>query len=126
MMDATVALSEFQAFLQEEMKSRAMSMREFADVVGVSHSTISRALEPGRSDMPTLEFLSRLAKATGIDICTLVRMVTQESSGQTAISPAALALAQRINRLPESVQKFLHDYIIGAALGGVDSSDDKN
>ena len=63
-------------FILDEMHKRRMSGREFADFVGVANSTIVRATDYQRTPpVPTLEFLGKLARATKVDICTLVAFI---------------------------------------------------
>lgn len=63
-------------FILDEMHRRRMSGREFANFVGVANSTIVRATDYQRTPpLPSLEFLGKLARATSVDICTLVAFV---------------------------------------------------
>lgn len=90
-------LSRLGKFIQAEMQRRELSANQFASIVGVSHTTIGRLIEPGDETQPTLDFLIKLAKATHTDICSLVALVAPEA---TTTNAEAQLLAERIARLP--------------------------
>lgn len=93
------------SFIQQEMQKRHMSQRQFAMMVGVSNQTISRAVSFNNDNFdPSLEFLAKLARATHVDICTLVALIYPEDS---SISGRARLLAERIDRLPPEVQEII-------------------
>lgn len=99
-------------FIQEEMQRRKLSLREFATLAGVTHPTMSKFSWYGIHETyggriigePPLEFLAKLAKATGHDICTLVALVRPDA---TRLDPRASILTNRIMQLPpEKLQLF--------------------
>lgn len=100
-------------FIEREMTTRSMSTHEFADFVGVSQSTISRAMAFEDAPEPKLDFLAKLAVATGTDIGALVALVKPEAS---KIDPTARLLAERIEKLSPEDREFLDTFILGAAL----------
>jgi transcriptional regulator with XRE-family HTH domain len=104
-------------FVLTEMTRRQMTAREFANFVGVTHTTINRLLEHGVGDKsvndPSLDVLDKLAKATSTDICSLVALVKPDTA---RISPFARMLAERIERLPADKREFLDTYLIGLSL----------
>lgn len=78
-------------FIEREMTARDMSTHEFADFVGVSQSTIVRAMSYEDAPEPKLNFLAKLAVATKVDIGVLVSLIKPEAS---KISPDARLLAE--------------------------------
>lgn len=113
----TIAQTEFQKFLQQAINERNMSMREFAVLMGVSHPTISRLLDPREPVMPTLEFLFKLSEATNADVCELVRMVAPSHLGISRKPSAwALAIAERVERLSPEVRQIMDDFLLTAVL----------
>ena len=102
-------------FLQHEMRSRGMSARQFAEFVGVANTTITRAMyDDEEAPMPGLEFLAKLANATGTDLCTLVALIMPEAV--RSVSPEESLLASRISRLPRDQQEIVDSFILGALL----------
>lgn len=99
------------AFILSEMRKRDMSMREFATYAGVSQPTISRLVNQPDPPQPTLDFLSKLAKATGVDICTLVEMALPDESPIIEPNPELRLLAQRIRNLPPDAQALIETLI---------------
>lgn len=106
-------LTDLAKFIQEEMHKRDMSMNQFAALVGVSHTTISRLLRPGSTIMPDLDFLAKLGEATHTDICTLVALVMPEA---THVDAEAQMLAERISRLPPDKREIVDTFLAGVAL----------
>lgn len=100
-------------FIEREMTVRGMSTHEFADFVNTSQSTIVRAMSFEDAPEPKLDFLAKLAVATGVDIGALVSLVKPEAS---KISPDARLLAERIEQLSPQDREFLDTYILGLAL----------
>lgn len=90
-----------------------MSAREFALLVGVASTTITRAMLPDAPE-PTVEFLAKLARATNTDLCTLVKLVVPDLPGN--VSADALLLAERISRLPKDKQEIVDAFILGTML----------
>jgi transcriptional regulator with XRE-family HTH domain len=101
-------------FLLHEMRSRGMSARQFAEFVGVANTTITRAMYGDEAPMPGLEFLAKLASATGTDLCALVALVMPEAV--RSVSPEESLLAARISRLPRDKQEIVDSFVLGALL----------
>ncbi len=100
-------------FIETEMKDRNMGVREFARFVGVSHSTLSKHLTRKRNrPVPREDLLVKLSDATGVNLLTLFALAYPGVAARTALSPRAMLLAQRFEKLPEAVQ----DFIFRAAL----------
>lgn len=101
-------------FIEQQLRERSMSAREFARFVGVSSSTISRAMAHDNTSEPSLTFLSKLANATNTDLCTLVELIVPNSRGN--INPQIIRIAERIDKLPVSAQELLDSVIFGLSL----------
>lgn len=83
-------MNELKAFLQSELKRRDISMRQFADMVGVSHATISRLVAPDTEEVNvSLEFLLKLSKTTGTPLTLLIKMVDPEVPVETGALSAS-------------------------------------
>lgn len=104
-------MNELKAFLQSELKRRDISMRQFADMVGVSHATISRLVAPDTEEVNvSLEFLLKLSKTTGTPLTLLIKMVDPEVPVETgALSASGYLMAQRIESLPDDIRAIVTD-----------------
>lgn len=92
-------MQNLREFLIEEMHKRRMSGREFAQMVGVSNSTIVRfTAEEYKKEKPepSLDFLAKLSKATRVDLCILVAYVHPELTSTNAQSAIIGALASQL------------------------------
>lgn len=107
----TVERTQFREFLEDEMRKREMSIRQFAEFVGVSHPTITRAIDPSGSVEPSFDFLVKLSEATKVDLCTIVALLAPD---RTHISARARVLAQAIEALSEGDQEIIDNFLIGA------------
>lgn len=108
-------MQKLQEFIWEQMKSMGdLSMRRFADVIGVSQPTISRVLDPNDPVFPSIELLIKLARATRTDIRDLVVMVAPDDViiGQ---NPKAMRLATRLDKLTDE-QKMIIDRLIAGFM----------
>jgi len=105
-------------FILEEMKRRNLSMRQFAVMVGVVHSTIVRAVDPLDPSPPSFEFLVKLAKATQTDIRTLAAIAAPDAVIDQPIE--VLLLAARISRLTSDQRKLIDAAIAGSVFQGAD------
>lgn len=109
-------MKKLQDFIWEQMKDMGdLSMRKFADVIGVSQPTISRVLDPNDPVFPSVEFLIKLAKATHTDIRDLVVMVAPDEV-ITGHSGEAARLAARLDKLTEEQQMVIDRLIAGFML----------
>ena len=109
-------MKQLQDFIWEQMKDMGdLSMRKFADVIGVSQPTISRVLDPNDPVFPSVELLIKLAKATHTDIRELVVMVAPDDviighSGESAW------LAARLDKLTAEQRMVIDRLIAGFML----------
>lgn len=102
-------------FIIEEMRRRDMSARQFAKVVGVSNTTINRALDSKYTADPTLDFLAKLAIATNVSLIALVELSFPGVLEKDQPSPAALIMAQKIEKLPSHLQEAIAAIIRGSS-----------
>lgn len=108
-------------FILDEIKTRQMTAREFANYVGVTHSAINKFLNHGLSNIyagkpvgnPSLDFFVKLARATNVDVRTLITLVYPELSN---VDPSDLILAERISNLPEDQKAIIDNFLMGATL----------
>lgn len=98
-------------WLLEEIQRREMSVREFARFVGLTHGTLNNLLNARHTSPPTIETLSRLARATKVDLCTLVAFVAPDLTDD---SGRVRLMVDRISRLPPAQQEIVDRYLLGA------------
>lgn len=116
-------------FIQDEMKRREMSMREFAKLVGVSHKIIGKFRNHGINPTynkrpvgePSLDFLAKLAKATATDLCTLVALIHNDA---TVADPRAGLMAARIAKLPPDKLQIFDAFLKGLLFDNINGSQD--
>lgn len=99
-------------FILAELQQRHMSEREFAKLVGVANTTISRAVGETPPE-PTLSFLVKLADATSVDICTLVLLALDR---QPTTNLSIRLTTQRIERLPPRMRAVVEVILESLAL----------
>ena len=112
-------------FIQAEMKMRRMSIRSFAELVGVSHKIIGKFRYHGINPIynkrpvgePSLDFLAKLAKATSVDLAALVALIHPDV---TNISPGDKILADQINALPPEFKDQVGIFIMGLFANRID------
>lgn len=100
-------MSEFKQFLQDEMTRRGMSARQFSEFLDVAPSTVTRCIDEKNPATPGLDFLLKVARATGVSITSLVAMAYPDLTITTRPSPSAQILAQQIEQLPEATQEVV-------------------
>lgn len=93
-------------FIVAEMQKRDLSLRKFAELVGVNHSTLSKHIN-GEIEKPGLDFLVSLSVATQTNLQTLVAYSYPEIADRMNVNPDMLLLAQRLDRLPEDLKEFI-------------------
>lgn len=117
-------------FILLEIERRGMSAREFAELIDVSHTTINRFLNYGITNEyngkpvgePRLDFLVKLARATGVDIRTIVSLVVPKEILDDDVE--ARILAEQIKQLPLEARQVLDRYILGTRLHPEPKNDD--
>lgn len=113
-----------QQFINDEMRRRGLSEREFALFLGLSRNSVQR-MRRGR--VPKLGTLKVLAERCAVDLQTLVALSNPAYNvAGGRISPRTLLLAQRLEQLPQDVQDFLYGLLLGQQpMRGLDSLEQK-
>jgi transcriptional regulator with XRE-family HTH domain len=106
-------------FLREEIEQRNMSIRAFAEFMGVTHVTVLKFIEYGESEdagYPSMEFLIKLARATHRDIRYIITLIAPDDVVLNGgPDPELLYLSKRINELPPEYRKVI-EVIVSAGL----------
>jgi transcriptional regulator with XRE-family HTH domain len=103
-----VVAKTLREFIREEMNKRDMSARQFADLLGVAPSTITTHLDDKSNTEPTLSFLRKLARQTGVPLASIIAMAFPDVAGEISdIPPDVLLLAIRFNHLPEPIRDVI-------------------
>ena len=98
-------------FVNEEMQRRNMTLREFAKLTGVSHSSLHRITQEREQYHPGWDIVVKLAKGTNTDIRTLAAIIAPDAvTGQDA---SAIVLVERIKRLTPEQQEIIDGFIAG-------------
>jgi transcriptional regulator with XRE-family HTH domain len=100
-------------FIDQELHKRQMSVREFAEFVGVTHPTIIKFREHGKKDVgsPSIEFLIKLAQATNTSLVALLAMAFPDAAPLLQVDPPTLILSQRIQKLPDHIRQAIDDLL---------------
>jgi transcriptional regulator with XRE-family HTH domain len=106
---ATLTLA---TWLNEELKKRDMSIREFSRASKIGHTTLNNIVNIPEH-YPSVDTLVRLARFTRTDVCSLLTMLAPDVS---QLDAGTAVLAQRIKGLSETKREFIESYIIGQFL----------
>lgn len=102
-------------FIQSQINQRGMSIREFAELAGISHTSMNTYIRHGTDagvGTPSGEFMYKLAKVTSTDIGYLWRLVYPDLPPPPAVSEeTALHLARVINALPDAERELILNFI---------------
>ena len=100
-------------FIDQEIRKRQMSVREFAEFVGVTHPTIIKFREHGTRDVgnPSIDFLIKLARKTDTSLVALLALAFPDAAPLLNIDPATLILSQRIQQLPPHIRQAIDDLL---------------
>jgi transcriptional regulator with XRE-family HTH domain len=100
-------------FIDQEIRKRQMSVREFAEFVGVTHPTILKFREHGKKEVgsPSIEFLIMLAQTTNTSLIALLAMAFPDAAPLLKVDPATLILSQRIQKLPDHIRQAIDDLL---------------
>jgi len=109
-------MSEFKKFLLDEINRRGMSARQFAEFVDVAPSTVSRCVDERDPQVPGIDFLIKIAKATGLSITSLVALAYPDVTLETRPSALSQLRAQQIEQLPDAVQEVVSAIIRGSRI----------
>ncbi len=95
-------------YVDREIKRREISIRGFAELLGLHHNTVIRYLN---GEEPTLDFLVKLAKATGADLIALIDLAYPGIIDQNRPSARAILYAQQLDQLPDEVREVIFKMI---------------
>lgn len=95
-------------FVIEDMARRKMSLREYADFLGVTHPTVGRYVNNKDKEVQWA-FLVALSRATHTDIGYLARLAAPEVAFESV--PDTQIIADRINQLPAPYRKTIIDMV---------------
>lgn len=101
-------MSTISEFIKQDMERRGMSLREYADLIGSTHPTVSKYINEPQHNVQW-DFLVRLSRATSTDIGTLARIAAPEAAVE--IVPDSMSIAERINRLPVDMRINILDMV---------------
>ena len=97
-------------FINAEMDKRKMSQREFAKLIGVNQSTLSRTIGPDKAT-PSLELLIKLANNTGASLVGLMKIAFPDAPIELPDVQSQL-IADRIMRLGDSERAIVENLVI--------------
>lgn len=119
--NAMAETKSFPQFVQHEMERRGMSIREFAEMVGVSHPVISKLLDErfDESRLPSVGLIAKLAKATHTNAVTLLVMAYPDLEEDLTVllgaNSGVLLRSQRIEQLPDNLREAIDTIIFERA-----------
>lgn len=105
-------------FMRTEMLNLDMNQMEFANLMGVSQSTVGRMLR-GEIKDPSLDFLVKLSNATKVDICSLIHLIRPDAF---QAGTDTRLIAERIKRLPKKQRDLVEMLLSGALFESNDES----
>lgn len=104
----TMLYANLSDFINAYLHDHDLSAREFADKVGVTHTTINNWRNPESKDAqnPKIRHLIALAQATGENVLTLLALVYPEVNASiaalTAVNPEVLFRSKLLEELPQT------------------------
>jgi transcriptional regulator with XRE-family HTH domain len=111
--DKSYTLEEF---VLAQMAQRDMSARQFAEFVGVSHSTVNRMLDSRNEIPPSMEVLIKISNATRVNLTTLIQLSYPDIALDEGLSPSAQLLAQQFEELPDNIKDVIMTLINSHSL----------
>ena len=108
-------MNQLGEFLEQYRINKNLSKREFARNIHASPDTLVRMIEEG--EPPTIKFLRSVSGYTGMSLLALLRMSFPNEIPQP--SAKAIALAEKIDALPEPRRSWFIDLIENADVGGI-------
>ena len=107
-------------FVKREMRLRDIkSARAFAELVGVTHTTINNIIderEDAKDYQPSIDVLVKLATATGHDLISILRIVLPDVQFGDFGDPESKILAKQIEQLSEDKRSLVKAFIAGSDL----------
>jgi len=104
----------FGTYLRLLRIDRGMSLRQVEKITKISNSYLSQ-IEKGKRDIPTYKILSRLAKAYGVEISSLIKVAEDEGGNIKPffenIIPGDYYISREYNLLSDSRKKVLKEFL---------------
>ena len=113
-MSGVLTMSPLGEFVEQQIRMRNISDREFARLVGVSNSTIARVRSPNPPE-PTFDFLVKLSKLTGHSLVSLVKLAFPDA--KLEVDERTLMLAERILALPDEERRIAAAHSVSVDCG---------
>lgn len=104
----------FQDFLEDEMNRRKVSQNQFAELIGIASSTITRLMNRRNPSLPSIDLIVKLSDLTGVDAGTLLGLAFPALAERMKLSADTRLMAQRIEQAPENVQSLIKTLIRGS------------
>jgi transcriptional regulator with XRE-family HTH domain len=99
-------------FINDEVKKRNMSLREFAESIGTAASTITRAVGDN-PPQPGIDFLIKLSRGTGVSLMSLIKMAFPEAESHLVVPDVQSKLiADRITRLDQQDRMMVESLLL--------------
>lgn len=106
-----ISKARLSQFLEEEMKRRDMSLRQFAEKMGISQPTLSRMVDMSKDDdsyLPDLRTLLAISEGTHTDIGWLLAYITESDISHVA---SVNHIATRIAALPNDRRQMIEELV---------------
>ncbi len=102
-------------FVLDQMDSRGMSNREFGKFTGISNTTINRIVNPANKQVPSMDVLSKLARATNTPLVRVIAVAYPGVADQLAEKGSVrdTVLAELFEELPDNVKEVIRALIRG-------------
>jgi|GEM_PF-3445474 len=91
-----------------------ISLRDFATRLGISHSTLLRALDTRDDSIPDTEFFLQLATLTNTNLSTVLSVAFPQAEN-IKISGRSRAIAEQLEQLPPETLRLVENLIFTAA-----------
>lgn len=116
-MDTMGEIKTLGDFIEDQLKTRNMTAREFSDFLGVVHRMVDvyrfHGIKPDVGT-PRHEFLTLLADKTGTNrviVFALAYGLAEALEKLQSLPPSALSRAEQIEQLPGEIREIIDDII---------------
>lgn len=108
-----MAMEALADWLNEELDSRHMSIRELSRESGVAHSTLNKIAKAVPGYYPSVDTLIKLSEYTKTDVCALMGLIAPHVSHADA---ETRILVDRVKRLPPHLRVVAENFLRGTRL----------
>jgi transcriptional regulator with XRE-family HTH domain len=91
------------------------SQRAFAKALGSDIATVSRMMDYDHAARPSVEFLLKLHRVTGVSVGSIVELAYPDQVERANAGLSTLVLAEMIEQLPESLREAVDAIVRGAS-----------